>query len=59
MEFLRQEDWSGLPFHTPGDLLDPGIKPVSLESPAFAGGFFTTVLLEEPLKRLQQLVMRG
>ena len=32
MEFSRQEYWSGLPFPTPGDLLDPGIKPVSLMS---------------------------
>ena len=29
MEFSRQEYWSGLPFPTPGDLLDPGIKPGS------------------------------
>ena len=40
--FPRQEYWSGLPFPPPGDLLDPGIKPVSLVSPALAGGFFTT-----------------
>ena len=26
MEFSRQEYWSGLPFSTPGDLPDPGIK---------------------------------
>ena len=26
----------------PGDLPDPGIKPVSLKSPALAGGFLTT-----------------
>ena len=26
MEFSRQEYWSGLPFPSPGDLLDPGIK---------------------------------
>ena len=25
--FSRQEYWSGLPFPSPGDLLDPGIKP--------------------------------
>ena len=30
MGFPRQEDWSGLPFPSPGDLLDPGIEPVSL-----------------------------
>ena len=27
--FSRQEYWSGLPFPSPGDLSDPGIKPVS------------------------------
>ena len=37
--FSRQENWSGLPFPSPGDLPDPGIKPVS---PALAGRFFTT-----------------
>ena len=34
MEFSRQEYWSGLSFHSPGDLLDPGIKP---RSPALRG----------------------
>ena len=29
MEFPRQEYWSGLPFPSPGDLSDPGIKPRS------------------------------
>ena len=33
MEFPRQEYWSGLPFHSPGDLPDPGIEH---GSPAFA-----------------------
>ena len=41
MEFSRQEDWSGLPFPTPGDLTDPGMKPRSSVSPAGAGRFFT------------------
>ena len=27
VEFSRQEYWSGLPFPSPGDLLDPGIEP--------------------------------
>ena len=27
--FSRQEYWSGLPFPSPGDLADPGIKPGS------------------------------
>ena len=38
MEFSRQEYWSGVPFHPPGDLPEPGIKPVSPASPALAGG---------------------
>ena len=42
MEFPRQEYWSGLSLSPPGDLPDPGIEPVSLMSPALAGGFFTT-----------------
>ena len=29
MGFSRQECWSGLPFPSPGDLPDPGIKPWS------------------------------
>ena len=43
MEFSRQEYWSGLPFHTPGDLLNPGIEPMSHESLAQADRFFTAV----------------
>ena len=42
MEFSRQEFWSGLPCLTAGNLPNPGIKPVSLESPALAGGLSTT-----------------
>ena len=30
MGFSRQEYWSGLPCPPPGDLLNPGIKAVSL-----------------------------
>ena len=37
MEFSRQESWSGLPFPSPGDLPDSGIKPTS---PALAGRLF-------------------
>ena len=29
--FSRQENWSGLPFLSTGDLPDPGIEPRSLE----------------------------
>ena len=42
VEFSKQEYWSGVPFPTPGDLPDPGIKPTSFASPALAGRFFTT-----------------
>ena len=46
MEFFRQEYWSGLPFPSPGDLPNPGIKP---PTPALAGGFFaTSTTLEAP-----------
>ena len=45
MEFSRQECWNGLPFPTPGDLPNQGIK---LAYPALAGGLFTT---EPPGKR--------
>ena len=43
MGFSGKNTWSGLPLPTPGDLPDPGIKPLSLVSPELAGGFFTTV----------------
>ena len=38
----RQENWSGLPCPSPGDLPNPGIETVSLKSPALASEFFTT-----------------
>ena len=38
--FSRQEYWGGLPCPPPGDLPDPGVKPMSPKSPALAGGFF-------------------
>ena len=33
MEFSRQEYWNELPFPSPWDFPDPGIKPTSLEPP--------------------------
>ena len=42
VEFSRQESWSGLLLPPPGDFPYARIKPVSLVSPALAGGFFTT-----------------
>ena len=39
----------GLPFPPPGDLPDPGVRPVS---PALANGFFTAEPLGKPSKGL-------
>ena len=39
--FSRQEYWSGLPFPTPGDLPNPGIKLASLTFSALAGKLLT------------------
>ena len=36
------EYWTGLPCSPPEAFLNPGIKPLSLMSPALAGRFFTT-----------------
>ena len=36
----RMLEWIAM--HSPGDLPDPGIKPMSLKSPSLVGGFFTT-----------------
>ena len=47
MGFFSQEHWSGLPFPSPGDLPNPGIKPASFMSPALAGRFF--FVFEKPL----------
>ena len=45
MEFFRQVYWSGLPFPSPGDLPDPGVKP---RSPALQADSFLTELLGKP-----------
>ena len=54
MGFSRQEHWSGLPCPPPGDLPDPGIRPVSLMSPALTGRFFTTSTSWEALSLIKQ-----
>ena len=41
MEVFKQEYWSGVLFHSPGDLPDPGVQPV---------GSFTTSATWEPLR---------
>ena len=42
MGFSCHDYWCGLLFPPPGDLPNTGIEPLSLMSPALAGGFFTT-----------------
>ena len=44
MEFSSKEYWSGLPILSPLGLPGLEIEPVFPESPALAGGFFTTEL---------------
>ena len=41
MRFSRQEQWSGLPFPSLGDLPNPGIEPMSLVSLTLADRFLT------------------
>jgi len=55
MEFSGLEYWSGLSFPTPGDLPHPGIEPMSLESPALAGRFFTTAPPGKPIRKVPKL----
>ena len=50
MEFSRQEYWSGLPFPSPGDLPDLGIKP---RSPALQADS----LPSEPLEMYRWLLI--
>ena len=45
--FSRQECWSGLPFPSPGDLPDPGIKP---RSPALQADALTSEPPRKPQK---------
>ena len=46
--FLRQEHCSRLSCPPTGDLPNPGLKPMSLASPALVGGFFTSWATREP-----------
>ena len=47
IQFSRQEYWFGLPFPSPGDLPDPGIKP---RSPAFQADFVLSVPPGKPIR---------
>ena len=55
MGFSSQEHWSGLPFPSPGDLPNPGIKPASFMSPALAGRFF--FVFEKPVLQIHGLAV--
>ena len=50
MEFSRQEYWSGLPFPSPGDLPNPGIKP---RSSTLQADCLPSELPEKPLVRIK------
>ena len=56
MGFPREEHWSGYPFPSPGDLLNPGIEHAS---PAMPGGFFTTEPPGKPRVNLYVSVLPG
>ena len=49
MEYSGQEYWSGLPFSTPEELSDPGVKPASLPSPALVDRSLSLHHLGSPL----------
>ena len=51
-------DSPGLSFPPPADLPDPGIKPMSLVSPALAGRLFTTSVKQYSFTILQFLQVR-
>ena len=59
MGFSWQEYWRGLPSPSPGGLPVPGIQPASLESPALAGGFFTTTATWEAHAPFPKFPSRG
>ena len=52
MGFSRQVYWNELPFLSSGDLPKSGIKP---ETPALAGGFFTTEPTGKPQGKYMSL----
>ena len=49
--------WRELPFPTPGDLPDQGVKLRSLASPALAGGFTPTPCWK-PMRLLDSQILR-
>ena len=59
MGFSRQEYWSGLQYPPPGDLPDLGTEPLSLMSPALAGGFFISSATWEAENKATSTQMGG
>ena len=57
--FSRQEHRNGLPGPPPGDLPNPGMKPVSLMTPALAVGFFTTSATWEAQMQSRVLIVQA
>ena len=51
MEFSRQEYWSRLPFPSPGDLPNPGMKLTLI-----SGGFFNSEPPGKPKKRWMKVI---
>ena len=49
MEFSKQEYWNGLPFPSPGDLPNPGIKPPSLSLLYWQAGSLPLVPSGKPI----------
>ena len=58
MGFSRQEHWRGLPFPSPGDLPNPGIKPMS---PALQADSLPTELVGKPIydKPIANIILSG
>ena len=59
VEFSRQGSWSRWSFPTQGYLYNPGIEPLSLASPAFSGGFFTSGVWEAINKLVFKNFLQG
>ena len=53
MGILRQENWSGLPFPSPGDHPNPGIEP---RSPAFQEGTLTSEPPRKPIMTTGKII---
>ena len=53
MRFSRQEYWSGVPFHSPGDLSDPGVEP---GSPALQADALTSEPPGKPMTNLDSIL---